>query len=390
MFFQKYKYFLLLNLVLGIGTLGAQMSGSEDGKKNQDLVQIRAEIEKYRSQLNEKKAREKNLVRMISAMDKEVDLAHDYVIRLRKENKQQAAHMDKLKSDLTVLQAEYEKLKALFNKRIVYFYKYGRARDLELLLTAHSWHQAYLWLKYEKMVAQNDYRNIQNIQKKIDEIGQKTNLLRLQTAEYEKVLSEKTAEEARLKKRRSERKDFLDQVRKDKEYLAQRLADQEEAARQISGIITQQEERRFQALEKGEKTRATKFRGLKGRLIWPTAGKIITRFGKQKHPTLKTITENLGIEIQAPFGADVRSVCDGVVTTITWQRGRGNIVIVNHFDGFYTVYTHLSEITVQMNQEISIGQVIGKVGDSGSLTGPILHFEIWQHTNNLNPEDWLL
>jgi len=116
---------------------------------------------------------------------------------------------------------------------------------------------------------------------------------------------------------------------------------------------------------------------------------VISHFGRQKHPSLNTITENLGIEIKAKLGAPVKVVDDGQVQTITWQRGRGNIVIISHDDGYYTVYTHLAEIEVNLQQEVKQGQVIGTVGDSGSINGPMLHFQIWKNTSNLNPEDWL-
>ena len=131
------------------------------------------------------------------------------------------------------------------------------------------------------------------------------------------------------------------------------------------------------------------FSSLRGRLPWPTQGQIISHFGKQRHPTLKTITENLGIEIRAPLGTPVQTVDAGQVQTITWQRGRGNIIIVSHDDGYYTVYTHLADIRVDLLDTIEAGEIIGTVGDSGSLNGPVLHFQIWKNTENLNPEDWL-
>jgi murein DD-endopeptidase MepM/ murein hydrolase activator NlpD len=124
-------------------------------------------------------------------------------------------------------------------------------------------------------------------------------------------------------------------------------------------------------------------------MLWPVAGKIIARFGQYRHPELKTVTENIGIDIQAGAGNPVKVVASGRVTVITWQRGRGNIVIVSHYGGYYTVYTHLQEIQVDLQEEVSMGQVIGTVGESGSLKGPMLHFEIWRGEEKLDPEVWL-
>ena len=77
------------------------------------------------------------------------------------------------------------------------------------------------------------------------------------------------------------------------------------------------------------------------------------------------------------------------VTAITWQRGRGNIVIARHYGGYYSVYTHLQEILVDEGDEIGMGEELGTVGESGSLKGPLLHFEIWKGTEKVNPELWL-
>ena len=131
------------------------------------------------------------------------------------------------------------------------------------------------------------------------------------------------------------------------------------------------------------------FYALQGQMQWPAKGTISARFGKQKHPQLKTITENLGIEIKARRGDPVIAVADGTVQSITWQRGRGNIIILNHGNGYYTVYTNLQDILVDMNEPVRGNQRIGTVGESGSLHGPVLNFQIWKNTKNLNPEDWL-
>ena len=90
------------------------------------------------------------------------------------------------------------------------------------------------------------------------------------------------------------------------------------------------------------------------------------------------------------LGTPVISVDGGQVQTITWQRGRGNIIIISHDHGYYTVYTHLADIRVNPMEYVETGQVIGTVGDSGSLVGPVLHFQIWKNTQNLDPEKWLM
>lgn len=112
-------------------------------------------------------------------------------------------------------------------------------------------------------------------------------------------------------------------------------------------------------------------------------------YGPYKHPVLKTITNNLGIDIEAPLGTPVHAVAAGRVTAITWQRGRGNLVIINHGGGFYTVYTHLNEIFVNLQEPVEGGEVIGRVGETGTLEKPVLHFQLWQGFDHMDPQQWL-
>jgi len=139
---------------------------------------------------------------------------------------------------------------------------------------------------------------------------------------------------------------------------------------------------------RGEKD-TTPFPKKKGSLSWPVSGQIVSKFGKHQHPTLKTITENSGIDIKANRGQPVISVADGVVTTITYIRGYGRTIIIDHGDNYYSVYTHIENVKVREDQYVARNTPLAEIGDSGSFDGTRLHFEIWNNSNKLNPETWL-
>ena len=127
----------------------------------------------------------------------------------------------------------------------------------------------------------------------------------------------------------------------------------------------------------------------KGRLRWPvTEGSIVARFGPYRHPTLRTVTTNTGIDIAVQAGTPVAAVAAGEVSRIWWIPSYGNLVILNHHNGYRTIYTHLADIDVVEGQNISEGDVIGTSGDS--MDGPRLHFEVWKDRDKQNPEQWLM
>jgi septal ring factor EnvC (AmiA/AmiB activator) len=126
----------------------------------------------------------------------------------------------------------------------------------------------------------------------------------------------------------------------------------------------------------------------RGRLPWPATGRVARGFGQQTNPRFGTSTFSSGIDIAAPFGAAIQAVSRGRVEYVNWLEGYGKCVILNHGSGYYTLYAHASEIAVAVGKEVAAGEVIGKVGDTGSTSGTVLHFEIRRGKEALNPLEW--
>ena len=127
----------------------------------------------------------------------------------------------------------------------------------------------------------------------------------------------------------------------------------------------------------------------KGKFNWPVQGKLLHGFGQYKNPELKTTLNNTGIDIKAEQGTPIKCIFSGVISLITYMPGFGNMVIIDHNDGFYSVYTHIDEILVNNGDFIKQGSSIGTIGESGSFEGYKLHFEIYSNNKNLNPLNWL-
>ena len=132
------------------------------------------------------------------------------------------------------------------------------------------------------------------------------------------------------------------------------------------------------------------FAKMKGRLSWPVEGKITGYFGTTTNPQTGVTTENVGIDIRAKRGTAVKTVLDGVVSTITYIRGHGNIIIIDHGGGFSTVYTQIDNITVHENNYVQNGNTIATVAMPENTTFAKLHFEIWRNQEKQNPEHWLI
>ncbi len=383
----------------------AVLAGSADpdvaSAKKKELADLRKQASTYEKELQKHNRDEAAQLNLLSSLDKEIDLTHSLVRTLNADVNQLEDQVGRRGREIDGLGAECERLRQLIKERMVYFYKYKRAKEVELLLSVQTWEQLGAWAKYVRLLTDNDRRNLQALQDRTRSLERQRQYMRSEMTQKERGLLEKQQEENRLKASRKKRQTLLTQVQQNKKLVQIRLQEIKESEKQISNLIAKAEKARNAQMQKSiirPESRRTetatrpnnRFADLKGRMAWPTSGTVVSHFGREKHPELNTITENLGIEIKAGMGNPVITVADGEVQAITWQRGRGNIIIISHDDGFYTVYTHLQDIQVKEQQVVKRGERIGSVGDSGSLIGPVLHFQIWQNTTNLNPEEWLV
>jgi septal ring factor EnvC (AmiA/AmiB activator) len=131
------------------------------------------------------------------------------------------------------------------------------------------------------------------------------------------------------------------------------------------------------------------FAALRGRLPLPAQGPITVGFGRVVNPKFNTVTVQNGIDVEAPTGAPVRAIAPGRVVHAGWFKGYGNLVIVDHGEGYHTLVAHLASMQTAMGEEVAPGDVLGTVGDSGSLKGAYLYFEIRERGRPVDPRPWL-
>ena len=184
-------------------------------------------------------------------------------------------------------------------------------------------------------------------------------------------------------RRREERRALLASVRGAREVHERAAAEADGQARKLAEFIA--------ALPppRAGQVAYTGFAQLRGRLPRPAAGPLQAGFGKVVNPRFRTVTVQNGIEIGAARGEPVRAVAPGQVVHAGWFKGYGNLVIVDHGDGFHTLVAHLESMSAAAGEEVAAGTLLGTVGDSGSLRGPYLHFELREKGRPVDPRPWL-
>lgn len=136
-------------------------------------------------------------------------------------------------------------------------------------------------------------------------------------------------------------------------------------------------------------TRTSGFAALRGHLPLPVEGTVEVGFGKVINPKFNTVTVQKGWDIRAPKGGIVRAVANGQVVHAGWLRGYGNVLILDHGDGFHTLLAHLDSFSRAVGEPVRAGEPIAEVGDSGSFKGDYLYFEIRQDGEAVDPSAWV-
>jgi len=363
--------------------------------QNKAINALKNEIEQLRSKIKKTESRERSTASRISSLDEEIALTSRLVQSLKREEKKTRSRITQLKEDLLKNENELEILRVRYEQRVVNSYLKGRITDLERVFSSTTWRQAMYRTHYLKIISDIEKKMTKQIEKLLIGISQQK--LELEAALRENLILKRDKEKqvSSYRNMRINREQELSRIRFDKKAMALYVNEKEAGLKQLENIIKKiledrarfEREERIRQQQQALKTKS--FSALKGRLPWPANGRIIAKFGRQWNPKLKTTTENPGIDIKGQPGSAIRAIIGGVVTTITYIRGYGTTIIIDHGGGFYTVYSHVTNIQTNVDSEVRNGDVIAYMGDSGSINGSKLHFEIWGKGQKLNPELWL-
>ena len=271
----------------------------------------------------------------------------------------------------------------------------GRLTDLEKVLSSTSWRQAMYRTHYLKIISDNEQEMTVKIERLLIQISKQKLELEASLRDNINLKRDKEKQMQSLRNMKINRQKELTRIRTDKKALGSYIAEKTAGIKQLENIIKKilEDKSRFEREDRirrqREAMKTKSFQNLQGQLPWPADGRITAKFGRQWNSQLKTTTENPGIDIKGQPGSPIRVVLSGVITTITYIRGYGTTIIVDHGSAFYTVYSHVTNIQTSVDSEIRAGDVIAYMGESGSINGSKLHFEIWGKGQKLDPEKWL-
>tara|TARA_B100000378_G_scaffold117299_1_gene94025 strand:- start:773 stop:1930 length:1158 start_codon:yes stop_codon:yes gene_type:complete len=364
--------------------------------QNDAINKMKNEIEELSSKLRKTNIIETTTSKRIINLDEELALINKLIQSLKKEENATKNKINILKKDIKKKENELNTMKDRYEQRVVNTYLKGRVSDLEKVLSSTSWRQAIYRTQYLKIISSIEQKMTNEIEHLLLMINKDKLKLESLLRQSISLKRDKQKQMSSLRKMRIKREKELTRIRQDKSALANYLQEKAAGVKQLETIIKKvledkvRFEREDRIRQQQEALKTKEFNFLKGQLPWPTEGRVISKFGKQWNAQLKTTTDNPGIDIKGQPGSPIRSTVSGVVTTVTYIRGYGTTIIIDHGGGFYTVYSHVTNIQTHVDSEVRSGDVIAYMGDSGSINGSKLHFEVWGKGQKLDPEKWLV
>jgi septal ring factor EnvC (AmiA/AmiB activator) len=356
-------------------------------RERKTLEQLKDQIEEKRRQADEAGKKRESILQGIQTLD-------ERHVRYRQSHQEISRKLRKKDQEIESINAQIARLREgvqvrqeAILARLRVQYMEGRFGHWKPLLASDSYGDFQRRLRYLSAVSGRDYGLIETF---------KTDMANMQEAERQReaarvgMLAYKRTTEKHLdeiKTVKKEKKLYLAKLTQEKESYERALQELERSAARIDSLLRELEQRRRAAAAKPPSGSLPK--GVKGGLPWPAEGSVLTHFGRQKHPTFNTYVQRKGIEIRTTEGSAIHAVMAGTVVYADWLKGYGLVIILDHANGFFSLYAHASKILTTVGAVVASGQAIGETGDTGMTGENTLYFELREGTEPVDPLQWL-
>ena len=373
------RSFLVFFILLAPAARGEEPSGKMDGTRDK-LEDIQKRMGTAQERIRQTEKKERSILGSLQELDMEVTRIRAKVRDLTDRERDLKEKISTSELDLRKIRRQREKTARWLSMRSAALYKAGHLSYLKIILNSAGVEDLQRRSYYLRVLTESD-SELFNLSTELYRSEQRQ-VEALRSAKAQLVSTRRDQEEnlVVLERKKRDKDLILAATRDKKERNATLLRELETSASHLRKLLD--------ALQLQAKTGESAFPTLKGSLKRPVSGKVIKSFGRNRTGRFNTYTLSNGVTIQSAEGTPIRSVYGGKVIFADWFSGYGRIIIVDHGGGYYTLYGHLSEVKVTVGEEVEADRVIGLVGDSGSLEGSALYFEIRLHGKPVDPSPW--
>ncbi len=368
-------------LILEIAGWATAWGGPAGPDEEARLRSVRKNIVRLKQELGSLETREKGILGQLRRIEAEIALREAEVREAGLRLEALAVEIRTREEKAAALEKEQEERERYLAFRLREMYKQGPGVEFRRTLLTEDAESILSGLRYASFLSEKDARVIRAYKKAGETLREEQARLEEEKARETRILQESAIARNRLQAGLAGRTRLLGRIREDARMRESALEELAEAARGLEALVNG-----VSGASKGVPVVAmAKFRGL---LDPPVQGRLVEGFGEIIHPRFKTKVPHPGLDMEADQGTDIRAVFDGTVIYSAWLRGYGLTVILDHGSGVTSIYSHASVLMVGKGESVLRGQVLGQVGETGSLKGPYLYFELRDHGKPVDPAPW--
>ena len=385
----------------------------------EDVEQQKEEAQQAQEEANANAEKYQKKVDKLTAAVNELDKQATDISTQIVEKKQQAEDLqneiDETHTKLAEAQVSEDNQYEAMKKRIQYLYEEGDVAYIDALMSSASFEDSLNKSEYVDQLSTYDQKQLNKLVKTKNDIAEYQQTLKDDLADVEKVKADLETKQADLddviSQKNAEINKYSDDVEMQKALAAEYAKQESELDDKLAELARQEQQR----LEEERKQREAEQQQQdnnggsdnsgsdsdnsgsnnggsttgSGQFIWPVSGPITDYFGPRESPTAGASSNHMGIDIGCSYGVPIAAADAGVVTVAEWGESGGNYVMIDHGNGFVTMYLHNSSLAVSVGDVVSQGQTIAYAGSTGYSTGTHCHFSVFLNGSYVNPLDYL-
>ena len=382
---------LAVLLLLGAGALSRSSPASRSSQSQsvtdfeQRLTRINGQIKDLKARLESEARKESSILTSLSRINLNKSIVERELAARNVELERGRADLVVLQADIRTIRAGIDRERVSIERTLVTLYKFGRVDFFQFLLQARDIETYASESKHLTLLARGQDKLIAEYLASLEELRSAESALESKQTDLAEMARAANLKRQELETEARKSATLVQEIRKNRTTYQQTLKELSESAEELQKLLN-----KIISQEWVLPAAWVPLYERKGKLAWPLEGRVITSFGFEKHPDFDTVVMNKGVEIApAKDKSLILSVHPGKVVYADYFQGYGNLLIIDHGMTYYTLYGHCSEFLAAVGDMVRAGQPVAVVGDTGSLKGECLYFEVRYKTKALDPLQWL-
>jgi septal ring factor EnvC (AmiA/AmiB activator) len=392
------KHLVVICALLAVGASSVCAQNPKD-----ELSGVKREIKAQKQLITKTRKVEADISTELKEILRNLEQKESDLNRLDNDLRGVESSLDRTGRDIQKVTEEANRKRTEIERRLSSLYKAGELGALRMFFSAESFPQLAENIRYMKSILENDKRIFVEYNLKIDQLKSLKSDLERDAVKKERIMTGIEQKKREIEEEKSKKAAYLGKVRQDRKSYEASLKELQANASRLQTMLTRLEALSRRKLSSRHEKPGVKqkplaelppvpdrgFASQKGKMSLPVRGEILESFGKHKHPEFNSFTFSKGLSISASSGTEIKSIYEGTVIFADYFKGFGNMMVVDHGGGYFSLYAHASRLSKKVGTEVGRHETIGAVGDVDSTKGSILYFEIRHQGKPVDPAGWV-